>query len=98
MTLARLADFPRATLAHRPTPLESMPNLSRSIGSENLFVKRDDCTGLAMGGNKARPLEFYIGDAIGRDAPGIHLSGAKQPTYASPHEAAAPHPTHGAGR
>lgn len=82
MTLARLADFPRATLAHRPTPLESMPNLSRSIGSENLFVKRDDCTGLAMGGNKARQLEFYFGDAIARDASVILITGAIQSNYA----------------
>ena len=81
MTVTRLAEFPRVTLAHRPTPLESMPNLSRAIGSEALFVKRDDCTGLALGGNKARQLEFYFGDAMSRDATVILVTGAIQSNF-----------------
>lgn len=81
MTIAQLADFPRIALAHRPTPLESMPNLSRAVGSEALFVKRDDCTGLAMGGNKARQLEFYFGDAVAKDASVILITGAIQSNY-----------------
>jgi D-cysteine desulfhydrase/L-cysteate sulfo-lyase len=81
MTIPRLADFPRVILAHRPTPLESMPNLSYAIGVDDLFVKRDDCTGLAMGGNKARQLEFYLGDAVAGDATVILITGAVQSNY-----------------
>ncbi len=43
----RLARFPRINFSHLPTPLEPMENLSRLLGSLNLWVKRDDCTGLA---------------------------------------------------
>ena len=55
--LGRLEALPRARLAHAPTPLEALPNLSAQLGGARLFVKRDDCTGLAFGGNKglARP-------------------------------------------
>ena len=60
-----VSDFPRVSLAHTPTPLEPMPNLTRLLGGPDLLVKRDDCTGLAMGGNKARQLEFYFGDVLG---------------------------------
>ena len=81
MTKLDLSEFPRARLAHRPTPLEAMPNLSRAIGVERLFVKRDDCTGLAMGGNKARQLEFYFGEALALDATVILITGAVQSNY-----------------
>ncbi len=81
MTITRLAEFPRIALAHRPTPLESMPNLSQAIGSEALFVKRDDCTGLAMGGNKVRQLEFYFGDAMACGASVVLITGATQSNY-----------------
>ena len=54
--LGRLDTLPRARLVHAPTPLEAMPNLAKSLGralgGAQLFVKRDDCTGLAFGGNK----------------------------------------------
>lgn len=75
--------FPRAKLAHLPTSLESLPNLTRHIdlGFGGLFVKRDDCTGLAMGGNKARQLEFYFGDAIARGASVVLITGAIQSNY-----------------
>ena len=76
-----LSDFPRVELAHRPTPLEAMPNLSRLLGGPNLFVKRDDCTGLAMGGNKARQLEFYFGDALEKRATTVLVTGAVQSNY-----------------
>ena len=58
-----LTEFERATLAHRPTALEPMPNISVDLDGPDVWVKRDDCTGLGMGGNKARQLEFYFGDA-----------------------------------
>ena len=82
MTIPGLGAFPRVALAHRPTPLESMPNLSRAVGVEGLFVKRDDCTGLAMGGNKVRQLEFYFGEAVARRASVVLITGAVQSNYA----------------
>lgn len=54
--------IPRLTLAHLPTPLEHAPRLSAQLGIE-LLIKRDDCTGLAGGGNKARKLEYLLADA-----------------------------------
>jgi len=58
----KIASFPRVELAHLPTPLEKMESLSSRYGI-NLFFKRDDQTGLAFGGNKARKLEFIMADA-----------------------------------
>ncbi|MEP2184844.1 pyridoxal-phosphate dependent enzyme, partial [Roseibium sp.] len=52
-----LSRFPRVHLAHLPTPLEHMKRLSKELGTE-IWVKRDDCTGLSTGGNKTRKLEF----------------------------------------
>ena len=62
--LGRLAELPRTLLAHTPTPIEHLPNLSTHLAGASLYVKRDDCTGLAFGGNKARQLEFYLGEAL----------------------------------
>ncbi|MDH4260480.1 MAG: D-cysteine desulfhydrase family protein [Gammaproteobacteria bacterium] len=73
--------FARASLAHLPTPLEPMANLSRLLGGPNLWVKRDDCTGLAMGGNKARQLEFYFGDALAQGADTVIITGAVQSNF-----------------
>ena len=56
--------LPRTPLAHTPTPIERLNNLSGALGGVALYVKRDDCTGLAMGGNKARQLEYYFGEAL----------------------------------
>ncbi|MDD9823040.1 MAG: D-cysteine desulfhydrase family protein [Gammaproteobacteria bacterium] len=72
-----LAAFPRARLAHTPTPLQQLPRLSADFGRA-LYVKRDDCTGLAMGGNKARQLEFYLGEAVARGADCVLSTGAVQ--------------------
>ncbi len=79
--MQQLSQFPRVSLAHRPTPLERMPNLSRELERADLFVKRDDCTGLAMGGNKVRQLEFYLGEAIAEDATVVLITGAVQSNY-----------------
>ena len=73
-----VSDFPRVSLAHTPTPLETMPNLTRLLGGPDLLVKRDDCTGLAMGGNKARQLEFYFGEAVAQKADTVIITGAIQ--------------------
>src|SRR5437660_6079023 len=58
------ARLPRVRLAHLPTPLEDVPRFSKAIGDVNVLVKRDDCTGLLLGGNKARHNEFLFGDAL----------------------------------
>ncbi len=59
---------PRVPLAHLPTPLEPMPRLAEALGRARLWVKRDDCTGLGLGGNKVRKLEFAVADAIASGA------------------------------
>ena len=61
-----------------PTPLQKMPRLSRILGGPSLFVKRDDMTDLAFGGNKARKLEFLFADAKNRGADVVISVGAVQ--------------------
>ncbi len=78
--LASLDRRPRAVLAHTPTPLEHLRNLAGSLGTD-IVMKRDDCTGLAMGGNKARQLEFYLGEAQQQGADTILITGAVQSNY-----------------
>jgi D-cysteine desulfhydrase/L-cysteate sulfo-lyase len=79
--LGSLDDLPRAILGHAPTPLEAMPNLARGFGGRRLFVKRDDCTGLALGGNKVRQLEFYLGEAQAKGADTVLITGAVQSNF-----------------
>ena len=64
----RLGRLPRFPLAHLPTPLEELPRFSETIGGPKIWIKRDDCTGLAFGGNKARHNEFLIADALQKGA------------------------------
>ena len=59
-----LAKFPRAPVAHLPTPLDDCPRLSDALDGPRILIKRDDLTGLAMGGNKARQFTFSLGPAI----------------------------------
>ena len=73
--------FPRVELSHTPTPLDHMKNLTQFFGGANLWIKRDDCTGLAMGGNKARQLEFYVGDAVSKGADTLLTTGAVQSNH-----------------
>ena len=84
-----LARFPRGRFAHLPTPLEPMPNLTRLLGGPQLYVKRDDCTGLATGGNKTRKLEFLIGDALAQGADTVITHGAVQSNHVRQTAAAA---------
>ncbi len=70
--------LPRASLALLPTPLERGPQLA---GGQRLWVKRDDLTGLGMGGNKVRKLEFLCGDAIGAGARSLVTVGAAQSNH-----------------
>ena len=61
--------LPRTSLAHLPTPLEEAPRFAERIGGGvRVFIKRDDCTGLLLGGNKARHNEFLLGDALAQNA------------------------------
>src|SRR5262245_5888236 len=84
-----LARFLRVKLCHGPTPLEPMPNLTRLLGGPQLYVKRDDCTGLATGGNKTRKLEFLMADARAQGADTIVTFGAVQSNHARQTAAAA---------
>lgn len=88
----RLIDFgryPQYPLCHRPTPIEAMPRLSGELGGPALFIKRDDCTGLATGGNKTRKLEFLLGEALGQSADILVTHGAVQSNHVRQTAAAA---------
>ncbi|MBM3488959.1 MAG: D-cysteine desulfhydrase family protein [Alphaproteobacteria bacterium] len=65
---AQIAEFPRVSLAHLPTPLEHLPRLSKRLGGPEIFIKRDDLTGLAFGGNKTRQLEFVFAEILAQGA------------------------------
>jgi L-cysteate sulfo-lyase len=84
-----LSRFPRVKLAHLPTPLEPMAGLSRHLGGPNLWIKRDDCTGLSSGGNKTRKLEFLMGEALQHGADTVITQGAIQSNHARQTAAAA---------
>ena len=75
--LAAVERFPRVRLGHAPTPLDPAPRLGAALGVE-LWVKRDDCTGLAFGGNKVRQIEFHFGEAQARRADTVLATGAVQ--------------------
>ncbi len=67
-------------MGHLPTPVELLPNLGARLGLE-LYVKRDDCTGTAFGGNKVRQLEFYLGAAQAQGATVVLITGAVQSNF-----------------
>ncbi len=66
--MVRLNELPRTKLANLPTPLQELTNLTEVLEGPRIFIKRDDLTGLAFGGNKTRKLEFLIADAINKKA------------------------------
>ncbi|HSB89470.1 MAG TPA: D-cysteine desulfhydrase family protein [Anaerolineales bacterium] len=70
--------LPRLRFAHLPTPLEPMPRLSAALGGPSLWIKRDDQTGLALGGNKARKLEYILAEAQAHGARRLLTTGAVQ--------------------
>ena len=78
----QLSRYPRLHFAHLPTPLEPMERISRELGGPNLWIKRDDCTGLSSGGNKTRKLEFLMADAVTQGADTIITQGATQSNHA----------------
>ncbi len=83
------SNFPRVPLAHLPTRLEPLPRLSEYLGGPEIWVKRDDCTGLATGGNKTRKLEFSMGQAVEQGATTIITVGAVQSNHVRQTAAAA---------
>ncbi len=82
--------FPVVSLGHFPTPLEPMDRLRRVLGGgPRLFIKRDDCTGLATGGNKTRKLEYLMGEATAQSAQIVVTQGAVQSNHVRQTAAAA---------
>lgn len=77
-----IARFPRVFLAHLPTPLERLDRLSRELGGPEIWIKRDDCTGLSTGGNKTRKLEFLMAEAQAMGAEIVMTQGATQSNHA----------------
>lgn len=78
----KLARFPRLRVTHAPTPLEPLSRLTEMLGGPNLWIKRDDCTGLASGGNKTRKLEYLMADALAQGADTVITQGATQSNHA----------------
>ena len=84
-----LSRFAKVDLCHQPTPLQPMPALSKALGGPDLFIKRDDCTGLATGGNKTRKLEYLMADVLAQGADTVITQGAVQSNHARQTAAAA---------
>lgn len=79
----------RLHFAHLPTPIEELPRLSKKLGGPRIFVKRDDQTGLAFGGNKTRKLEFLVAEAQAQGAQTLISAGAMQSNHCRQTAAAA---------
>ena len=84
-----LARFPRVRLGHLNTPLELLPRLTEALDGPEIWIKRDDCTGLSTGGNKTRKLEFLMADAMSNNADIVLTQGATQSNHARQTAAAA---------
>jgi len=78
---SKLGGFPRKSLASLPTPLQKLERLGADLGGPNLFIKRDDLTGLGFGGNKSRKLEYIIADALNRKADTVITWGSLQSNW-----------------
>jgi L-cysteate sulfo-lyase len=77
-----LARYPRRFIAHLPTPLERLDRLSAELGGPEIWIKRDDCTGMSTGGNKTRKLEFLMAEAELQGADMVMTQGATQSNHA----------------
>jgi 1-aminocyclopropane-1-carboxylate deaminase/D-cysteine desulfhydrase-like pyridoxal-dependent ACC family enzyme len=77
-----LRGLKRVSLAHLPTPVEPLDRLSALLGGPRVWVKRDDCTGLATGGNKTRKIEFLMADALAKGTDTVVTVGAIQSNHA----------------
>lgn len=76
-----LYDFARVSLAILPTPIQKLENISRILGT-NVWIKRDDMTGIGLGGNKVRKLEFLLADAKAKGAEVVFTTGGAQSNHA----------------
>ena len=76
-----LAHFPRVKLCQAPTPLERLPRLTAALGGPDIWMKRDDLTGMGGGGNKVRKLEFLAGAALAAGANHLVTQGAVQSNH-----------------
>lgn len=85
----QLGRLPRLKLCTLPTPLEEAPSLSAYLGGPRILIKRDDLTGLAFGGNKARKIEYLMGEAIDQGCDVVLTVGAVQSNHARVTAAAA---------
>jgi D-cysteine desulfhydrase len=73
--------LPKASLGYFPTPLIELTRLSKTLGGPKIYMKRDDNTGLALGGNKTRKLKYIIGDALAKGADTVITAGAIQSNH-----------------
>jgi L-cysteate sulfo-lyase len=87
--MMNLARYPRVALAHLPTPLERLDRLTKELNGPEIWIKRDDCTGLSTGGNKTRKLEFLMAEAVAQGADTVMTQGATQSNHARQTAAAA---------
>ncbi len=78
----KLDQFPRVRLGNLPTPLEHAPRLTAALGGPDIWIKRDDLTGLALGGNKTRKLEFVLAEALTQGADVVLTTGGPQSNHA----------------
>ncbi|MGC3959472.1 MAG: D-cysteine desulfhydrase family protein [Verrucomicrobiota bacterium] len=85
----QIESLPRFPLAQLPTPVASLERLTRELGGPRLLIKRDDQTGLALGGNKTRKLEFLVGQALAQGADTLVTLGAAQSNHCRQTAAAA---------
>ena len=79
--MKQLTEFPRLNLGVFPTPLQKLENLSREF-EKNIYLKRDDLTGVGLGGNKVRKLEFLLADAQEKGAQVVMTTGQAQSNHA----------------
>lgn len=79
--LQNIAKLPKVEIGHFPTPLEECPRLSDTLGGPRIFIKREDCSGLAFGGNKVRQLTFTLGEAVHQGADTIIQGAASQSNH-----------------
>lgn len=76
-----MQDFPRIPLAVLSTPIQKLENISRLLNT-NVYIKRDDLTGIGLGGNKVRKLEFLLADAKSKGAEVVFTTGGAQSNHA----------------
>jgi 1-aminocyclopropane-1-carboxylate deaminase/D-cysteine desulfhydrase-like pyridoxal-dependent ACC family enzyme len=79
--IQKISQIPQVDLGYFPTPLEECSRLSEALGGPRIFMKREDCSGLAFGGNKVRQLTFTLGDAVAQGADTIVHGAASQSNH-----------------